>query len=217
MIAVMVARYGQLLEQAKTIEAGKFFENELYGNPREQVNRDALLNWKVKAKSLLIQTCGADSIQVSEFIESESGTLSTSLSNLRRMMAVLSAAKEDYEGGYLASTKSLVQAQMFLTELEQARQLHKGGYLRGAAVIAGVVLETTLRELCERNKVMPGTLAKMNDELAKVGAYNELRKKQITALCAIRNNAAHEETLAFDARDVGTMLTDIERFVADHI
>jgi hypothetical protein len=159
MIALLIKRYEQLIEQAKEVEAKKRFEQELYTSPREQVDREALLNWKVKAKSLLIKTCGADSVEVAEFVEAETGTFSTSLSNLRRMVAVFSAAKENYEGGYLASTKTLVQAQMFASELEQANELLRGNFIRAAAVIAGAVLETTLRELCDRRSIKHASLA----------------------------------------------------------
>jgi hypothetical protein len=51
-----------------------------------------------------------------------------------------------------------------------------------AAVIAGTVLETALRQLC---------LDRMNADLAKAGVYNSLMQKRITALAAIRNRAAH--------------------------
>lgn len=217
MIALLVKRYEQLIEQAKKVEATKRFEEELYTSPREQVDREALLNWKVKAKSLLIKTCGADSVEVAEFVEAETGTFSTSLRNLRRMIAVFSAAKENYEGGYLASTKTLVQAQMFASELEQAKELLRGNFIRAAAVIAGAVLETTLRELCDRRSIEHGSLARMNDDLAKAGAYNEFRKKQITVQSAMRNVAAHGEELIFTAPDVGAMIADIERFLADSL
>lgn len=217
MITILVRRFDELLKQAKVVEATKHLESELYGSPREQVDRTALLNWRVKAQSLLISTCGEESVQVREFVEAQAGTFSTSVSILQRMVAVFSAAKEDYEGGYLASTKSLVQAQVFATELEQAKELQRANFVRAAAVIAGVILETTLRELCDRNKIYQGTLARMNDDLAKAGVYNELRKKQITAQSAMRNMAAHGEELTFNAADVSAMIADIERFLAEKL
>ena len=51
------------------------------------------------------------------------------------------------EGGYLKSVRSLVHAELFDEELEQARELLASRYTVAAAVVARVVLETTLRTL----------------------------------------------------------------------
>jgi hypothetical protein len=65
-----------------------------------------------------------------------------------------------------------------------------------AAVIAGTVLETALRQLC---------LDRMNADLAKAGVYNSLMQKRITALAAIRNRAAHGKPNEFTRDDVSAM------------
>ena len=215
MIALLVKRYEQLLDEVNQIEAKKFLEPEKYISPREQVNRDELLSWKVKAHSLLIKTCGEESVHVREFVDAETSTFSTSLNNLRRMRAVFVAAKEDYEGGYLASTKCLIQAEVFASELEQAKELFGGGFLRAAAITSGVVLETTLQELCGKYNIPRGKAARMNDDLPKAGAYNELKKKQVASHLAIRNEAAHSEKISFGSCDVDSMITFIESFIAE--
>ena len=43
--------------------------------------------------------------------------------------------------GYLNSVRNLVQAEVFESELDQARELLSGGYSSAAAVVAGVVLD----------------------------------------------------------------------------
>lgn len=136
------------------------------------------------------------------------------IAGFERMRAVFLAAKEDFEGGYLNSLRNLVQAEVFTSELEQAEELLKSGYATAAAVIAGVVLETTLRDLCSTQELEHGSLNKMNDDLAKAGAYNASQKKRITALAAIRNSATHGKQDEFTAADVGGMIDDVERFLA---
>ena len=69
------------------------------------------------------------------------------------LKVVFLAAKEDYEGGYLRSILSLVHAELFDDELEQARELLASGYTVAAAIVARVVLETTLRTLCVNNGI----------------------------------------------------------------
>jgi len=52
------------------------------------------------------------------------------------------------------------------------------GYKLAAAIIAGVVLETTLRDLCTRAGIGHGKLDKMNADLSKMGIYNNFNKKE---------------------------------------
>ena len=56
-------------------------------------------------------------------------------------------------------------------------------------------------------------LTHLNDELAKLGVYNKLQQKRITALADIRNNAAHGDYDQFTKDDVTGMIEDIERFL----
>jgi len=133
---------------------------------------------------------------------------------LKRMKAVFLAAKEDFQGGYLNSLRNLVQAEVFGSELDQARELLSTGYIPAAAVIAGVVLETTIRNLCTDHGLEHGKLDKMNADLAKASVYNSIQQKRITAMAGIRNAAAHGETDKFSAGDVKGMIDDVERFLA---
>jgi hypothetical protein len=133
------------------------------------------------------------------------------------------AAKEDYEGGYLRSIRSLVHAELFDDELEQARELLAYGYKVAAAVVARVVLETTVRTLCDDRNLptktpdgKPLKLERMNADLAKAGVYNVMVQKRITLLADIGNKAAHGETEAFQDADVVDMITQVERFIGDY-
>ena len=128
----------------------------------------------------------------------------------------MKAAQEDYDGGYLASVRSLVSAELFSSELEQADELLRAGFHVAAAVIAGTVLETTLRTLCTAHGQPLTGLNRMNDDLAKAGVYNALEKKNVTAMAGIRNAAAHGQTSDFTAAQVEAMLRDVTRFVAEH-
>lgn len=209
-------RFSELAEQLEAIAASKISRSSpITGAPSTYVDQNSLLNWKVKAKTLLINTCGESSQQLTSFIAAEkSPGLSTNYDILKQLTAVFLAVKEDFEGGHLNSLRNLVQAEVFTSELEQAEELLKSGYATAAAVIAGVVLETTLRDLCSTHKLEHGSLNKMNDELAKAGAYNASQKKRITALAAIRNSAAHGKPEEFTVADVRGMIDDVGRFLA---
>ncbi len=211
-------RFDELEAQAIQVEASKTLRHSDMFGSGEYVDKDLLLNWKVKVKNLLSKVCGEESQHFQQFEKNEAGTgYTTNYTIFKRLKAVFLAAKEDFEGGYLSSMRTLVQAGVFDSELEQADELLSNGYSTAAAVIAGVVLETALRELCDREGISHGKLDKMNADLAKAGVYNKLMQKRITALADIRNSAAHGKPNEFTEQDVTVMIRDVEQFLANHL
>ena len=216
MTAQIARRFVELNQQLEQILASKATRiSSVHGTSREHIDSNLVLNWGVKVKSLFERLGVEATSQLRLFIDAEKyKSMESEFSRLKRLRAIFLATKEDFEGGYLVSYRSLIQADVFTSELEQAEELLKSGYATAAAVIAGVVLETTLRDLCSAHDLEHGSLNKMNDDLAKVGAYNASQKKRITALAAIRNSAAHGKPEEFSAADVKGMIDDVERFLA---
>lgn len=210
-----IIRFKELEEQLKQVGDTKYTKHIPSYGSRELVDESAFQEWRVKAKNLLVKCCGKDSEHYNEFIEGEKTQRmgETNLNKYLRLKAIFNAAKEDFEGGYLSSVRSLVQAEVFESELGQAEELLKNGYLVAAAVIAGIVLETGMRELCDREDISRGKLDTMNIELAREGVYNLLQQKRITALADIRNSAAHGKPDAFTKEDVTQMIRDVELFL----
>ena len=211
-------RFAELADQLEKLQASK----ELYKGRRGRVggytvDGTDLLEWKVKVRSLLVSVCGPDSVHLSQFEKAEVSTASTNYESLQKLAAVFRAAREDYEGGYLASMRAIVQAELFDSELEQARELAAKGFALPAAVVAGVVLETALRELCDRESITHAKLDRMNAELAKAGVYSKLQQKRITALAEIRNLAAHGRSEKFSKEDVDDMIRDVEGLVRKNL
>lgn len=222
-IQALKRRFAELLVQLDDVEKTKAFVRT-GSSGEDRVDTAQFIGWRVKAISLLSQACGAELVHHKRFLDTEKGSgFTSSYEIMRRLRAVFLAAKEDYEGGYLRTTRSLVHAEVFDDELEQATELLSAGYKVAAAVIAGAVLETTLRTLCGDNRVplrtpdgKPVALDKTNADLAKAGLYDKLIQKRVTMLADIRNKAAHGETAGFNDDDVKGMIADVERFVSDH-
>jgi hypothetical protein len=208
-------RFTNLIEEIDAIDLSKTKSSGDFGDGWK-IDSNAFLAWRVKAKNIILQVCGEKSQHFIEFTQSErvAGLGDGYYSALKRTRAVFSAAKDDFEGGYLTSIKSLVQAEVFDSELEQAEELLASGYHLAAAVIAGVVLETGLRELCDRNTISQSKLDKMNADLAKKGVYNKLQQKRVTALADIRNSAAHGKPDEFTVEDVRAMIKEVGQFLA---
>ena len=216
---VIARQFEELEEQASQVEASKRVQDNGIFCGGEYVDKDLLLKWKVKVRSLLSKLCGEDSQYFKQFEEEEQSGIvgTTNFEIFKRLKSIFSAAKEDFRCGYLSSVKALVQAEVFDSELEQANELMSSGYCTAAAVIAGVVLETALRDLCDRNGIPHGKLDKMNADLAKASVYNILNQKKITALAAIRNSAAHGKLNQFTNQDVDNMIKDVNRFLSDYL
>ena len=214
---VFVKRFEELSEQLKKIESSQTSRyNEFSGRSSPYIEYHAILNWAVKARSLIAGACGKESEHYAAFEKAdEVQSFDTNVDRLNRIKAVFLAAKEDFEGGYLNSVRNLVQSELAGDELDQARQLFSSGYTAAAGVVAGVVLETTLRTLSARHGLPAASMDRMNAELAKAGQYNTLVQKRITSMSAVRNSAAHGKVQDYTADDVKNLISETERFVGD--
>ena len=214
----IIKGFNELKEEALTVQATKHSSQGVWGEIY-YIDKTLFQKWKVKVKNLLVLGCGKDSEYIKEFEKKETTNVAMATNNdiFQNLIGVFSAAKEDYEAGYVTSIRTLIQAEVFESELEQAQELLKNNYRVAAGVIAGIVLETGLRELCDRESIPHGKLDKMNAELAKKGIYSKLQQKRITALADIRNNAAHGKPENFTDEDVEMMIRDIESFLLNYL
>ena len=219
MTALLAKRFVELDAQLQSLQSSIVSRYNSYsGSNYEDLDSEALLNWGVKVKSLLERFGVEAASQLKMFIDAEKHQgMESHASRLKRMRAIFLATKEDFEGGYLVSFRNLVQAEVFSNELEQAEELFGSGYATAAAVIAGVVLETALRDLCTARGIEHGSMNRMNDDLSKAGAYNANQKKQIVSLAAIRNSAAHGKPEEFTRDQVRGMIDDVQRFLTAHL
>ena len=206
------------MAQLDAVEATKRHERNDYFEG-ERIDNGAFLNWRVKARNLISMACGKDSEHYIDFEKHEKpdSIYTTNYEIMKDLRAVFLAAKEDYKEGYLNSVRNIVQAEVFDSELEQADKLLTTGYKLPAAVVAGVVLETTLRQMCADRNIAIGKLDKMNADLAKDGAYNSIVQKQITAWAGIRNSAAHGRPEEFTEADVANLISQIRTFVSNQL
>ena len=201
------------IENSVTSGHSEFLGNQIY------LDNNLLLQWQVQVKDLIVKLCGDNSSYYQTFIsiENEGVSYGGFILFFQDLRSVFDAVKEDFESGYLISFESLIQADVFDSELEQAEILFKKGYLTASAVIAGVVIETTIRKLCDKNKIPHNSFDKMNSDLVKVGIYSKLDQKRLIAWYDIRNSAAHGLTDQFSKRDVEGMIRDVKRFVEENL
>jgi hypothetical protein len=214
---MLARRFTELVEQMAVVAATKRYERSEYF-AGDRIDGEQFVNWKVKAKNLLTNACGRESEHYLAFVKAEQPiAYRSNWEEFKDLKAIFLAAQEDYEGGYLRSIRNLVQAEVFSSELDQARELLATGYKAAAAVVAGIVLETGLRRMCQDRSLDLGKLDRMNAALSKNGVYSLLVQKRITALADIRNNAAHGHPDQFNERDVLDMISYVENFLSEHL
>lgn len=185
---------------------------------RRRVDAQGSQQWATSSVTFLGRLFGTNSDYYKEF--KKGFTLPGYESDMKLAMAVLQAAWNDYSSGYLATVNALITAEVFDDFLEQAEYLFEQDFHQPAAVIAGAVLEDTLRKLCNENAVvLPAQpkLDSMNTELVRKDVYSKLIQKQITWLADIRNKAAHGQWDKFSKADVENMLRQIREFVTAHM
>lgn len=188
---------------------------------------DLYVQWIVNSKNILkLAGGGEDSIHYESFLQLEKPqTFESKSSVLKRLVSILRACLDDLNNGFLISFKQIIQAEVFDSELEQATYFLNENYKIPAAVIAGVVLETAIKELCINNGIdiyLPDgkrekKLEKLNEDLTKSGIYPLTQQKKVTYYADIRNNAAHGKPENFDAEDVRDMIKGIEKLLMDYL
>lgn len=138
------------------------------------------------------------------------------------LWGILDSLKKDYEKGYLADMAQLINADTFSDILEQSEYLLSEGYDRASSVVAGVALEEHLRKLSEANHIETNNEGKyikaeaLNSQLAKNGVYPKTIQKGVTQWLGIRNDGAHPEIEAADAKTIELMIMGIRNFIDNY-
>ena len=137
-----IKRFEELSEQLCKLEQTKQIKDRStqYSRrvPYEAVDSELLDKWKINVKSLLANACRNYSEQYKAFneITPDRNHYHDGFDTLVKYRVAFNAAKEDYLGGYCASAKSLIEAEVFTSQIEQAQELLNAGYYVAAAVIA---------------------------------------------------------------------------------
>lgn len=192
------------------------FRSSRNGKVYHRLPEAAVRRWGTNVLSLLQRAFGEDSVHYRDF-RTHYDSWTEWESGFETCRAIFLAAKEDYEQGYLFDVRALVKAEVLDDAIEQATELLNAGYKDPACVVAGVALESAIKEICTREGISHGKLDLMNTELRKAGIYNLAKQKQITAWADLRNKAAHGDWTAYDAADVKALIEGANRFIADYL
>jgi hypothetical protein len=126
----------------------------------------------------------------------------------RQQLSILKAAAARFNSS-LFEIKQLVQADLFDSELETARELQKHKFFRAAGAIAGVVLEKHLHQVCSDRGVKiakkhPG-INDLNEVLKSNSIVDIPQWRLISMLADIRNICDHNK----QKEPTDTQVTDL--------
>jgi hypothetical protein len=111
-------------------------------------------------------------------------------------LEIVISVKKKFDSS-LFNIKHIVQANLFDSELDAARELLINGFTRAAGAMAGVVLEKHLKQICEDHKAIIKTKIKtisvLNDSLKKLNIIDISTWRFIQRLGDLRNLCDHDD------------------------
>lgn len=133
-----------------------------------------------------------------------------------QQLNILKAAKEMLSSKLLG-LKVLVQADLFDSEIDAAKELARKGFLEGAGAICGVIIEKHLHSLCERHNI---TITKKNpgiNDLCITLRNNDIidvpQERFIMSCADIRNICDHYKKIKVTQTQIDNLLSDTKRII----
>ena len=113
-----------------------------------------------------------------------------------QQLYIVKSLKACFESS-LFNIKELLQADMFDSELDGARELYKNGFYRAAGALCGVILERHFAEVCAAHTIKmkhatPG-IGEFNDRLKEENVVDNKTYLLIQRLGSIRNICDHNK------------------------
>ena len=138
----------------------------------------------------------------------------SALPKFQQQISILESTKERFESS-LFDIKQLIQADLFDSELDVARELNKKGFTRGAGAVTGVVLEGHLAQVCENHNI------KIRKKNPTINDYNQLLKDNnvieiptwrfIQHLADLRNLCDHKKKKEPTKEDIEELINGVEK------
>lgn len=177
--------------------------------------------WTTSSLTFLAAALGDDSAHYRAFFAI--GQSQPGVDRVARYLGVLRAARDDIQSGWVDQRDLLLTADAFGSFLEQADYLLEQGFKDPAAMLAGAVLESTLRKMCGVRNIptdKQDKINRLNNKLAKEHkppAYGSMYHKQIIAWADLRNNADHGHFGEYDGQQVAALIEGVREFAARHL
>jgi hypothetical protein len=113
--------------------------------------------------------------------------------------------------------EQIVRADLFDSEIDKARELLRAGFDRPAGVLAGVVLEEHLQNVCSKRSIRLAkktpTISDLNDQLKNEGVVDTTVWRFIQRLGDIRNLCGHKKERDPTKDDVQELIDGTDKII----
>jgi len=132
---------------------------------------------------------------------------------------ILKSLLKDIDMGLLSSIEVQTRASVFDDFLDHAKEYVKHKLKNEAGVIAGVVFEDTLRNICRNTSIEEKgkNLDLLIDELVKAGTLTQIKAKRAKVAAHVRTKATHAQWGEFEIEDVNTTIEFTEELILKHL
>lgn len=202
-------RFAELEQSYKQIP----YVNSVHGSLR-YVPDGKWHGWATSVQNLLRAVFGDTSPQWVNFKSAYDGCRGNH-DHVSALHSLFSAAKEDFDGGYVFDVDLRVSGEVFGDFVVLARQALSEGYKDVAAVLACAALEDALKRLALANGLPVGdkTMAEVVNALKSGGLVAGAQKSLLDAMPRIRNMAMHAEWAKISEPDVSSVLGFVEQLL----
>lgn len=129
---------------------------------------------------------------------------------------ILESAKAKFKSS-LFNIRTLVQADLFDSEIDTARELTRRGFLRAAGAVAGVILEKHLAQVAEnhdlKSRKKSPTIGDMNNLLKDNETLDTPTWRAIQRLSDLRNSCVHDKGREPTKEDVDELIGGVEKYI----
>lgn len=146
----------------------------------------------------------------------KSNDSSVIINYVNRGLGLLESLKEELDKGFITDLENITSADLFNSIGEQAEVLLEAGYKDASAVYCRVILETSLKKLCDKNEIhynSKDTINPLAQLLRNEDIINLIEWRQILSWADIGNAAAHGNFIEYNADDVKRMIEGINSFI----
>jgi hypothetical protein len=132
--------------------------------------------------------------------------------HFRQQLAILASVKARFESS-LFDIRQLVQADLFDSELDAAKELAKNKFTRAAGALAGVVLERHLAQACNNHGIKVTkkhpALGDLNNALKDAEVIDVPQWRSIQYLADIRNLCDHNKAKEPTAEQIDDLVAGV--------
>jgi hypothetical protein len=171
---------------------------------------------EINAENYVIEDCLAGLRITSGFEEKVVAAPYNAIPRFRQQLNILRAVNKRFESS-LFNISQLLQADLFDSELEAAKELNNKGFTRASGAISGVVLEKHLSEILENHglkltKKNP-TIADYNDKLKRENIYEIPTWRKIQHLGDLRNLCDHNKEKEPTKEEVEELIQGVDAII----